>query len=63
MSYINLKKYGFIAGAYSERFFKITLDQFKEAYPEYLDDLLARGNTGDAIGQDYWFQAWYHEVD
>ncbi len=61
MAHVNLKRYGIIDGQLVEKNFTITLDQFKQAYPEYVDDLLAHFNTGDAIGQDLWFQAWYHE--
>jgi len=44
-------------GKRSEKIFLVTLESFKQAYPEYFDELVEKKCIGDAIGQGWYFTA------
>lgn len=44
-------------GGVEEKYWKSTIGEFRESYPEYTLHLMETGSAGDAIGQGLWFQA------
>ena len=50
-------------GNVQEKVWESTLAEFREHYPEYVDELIQKNRCGDAIGENLYFQAnisFYH---